>query len=88
MTPPVFNGSPLAVPFAGSDEGKDIARKLIEDTGCVPLDAGDLSQARHLEAMAIVVVRLLFGGYDPASPSHRGEPTDITARAGSGVPDP
>lgn len=84
MTPPVFNGSPLAVPFAGSDEGKDIARQLIEDTGCVPLDAGDLSQARHLEAMAIVVIRLLFGGYDPysvfafTSPGRTGQP--VTAR--------
>jgi predicted dinucleotide-binding enzyme len=67
MTPPVFNGSALAVPFAGGEEGKKIARYLIEDLGCEPLDAGDLNQARHLEAMAIVVIRLLFGGYDPYS---------------------
>jgi len=40
---------------------------LIADLGAEPLDAGDLSQARHLEAMAIVIIRLLFSGYDPHS---------------------
>jgi predicted dinucleotide-binding enzyme len=80
MTPPVFNGSPLAVPFAGSDEGKGTASQLIKDLGCDPLDAGDLRQARHLEAMAVVVIRLLFGGYDPysvfafVSPGRAGQP--------------
>lgn len=67
MMPPSFDGRPLAVPFAGDDEGKKIARTLITDLGAEPLDAGDLSQARHLEAMAIVVIRLLFSGYDPHS---------------------
>jgi predicted dinucleotide-binding enzyme len=67
LTPPVFDGRPLAVPFAGDEAGKDTARRLIKDLGCDPLDAGDLRQARHLEAMAIVIVRLLFGGYDPYS---------------------
>jgi predicted dinucleotide-binding enzyme len=67
MTPPVFDGRPLAVPFAGDDEGKRVAGRLIADLGCEPLDAGDLRQARHLEAMAIVIIRLLFGGYDPYS---------------------
>jgi 8-hydroxy-5-deazaflavin:NADPH oxidoreductase len=67
MSPPVFNGNPLAVPFAGADEGKATASRLIKDLGCEPLDAGNLTQARHLEAMAVVVIRLLFGGYDPYS---------------------
>jgi predicted dinucleotide-binding enzyme len=67
MTPPSFDGRPLPVPYAGDDEGKEIARKLITDLGAEPLDAGDLSQARHLEAMAIVIIRLLFNGYDPHS---------------------
>ncbi|MGH3293809.1 MAG: NADPH-dependent F420 reductase [Trebonia sp.] len=67
LTPPVFAGRPLAVPFAGDVEGKETARLLIKDLGCDPLDAGDLRQARHLEAMAVVIVRLLFGGYDPYS---------------------
>jgi predicted dinucleotide-binding enzyme len=67
MTPPVFGGRPLAVPFAGDDEGKQITHLLIKDLGCEPLDAGDLRQARHLEAMAIVIIRLLFSGHDPYS---------------------
>ncbi len=80
MRPPVFNGSALAVPIAGDDEGKETARRLIKDLGCDPLDAGDLRQARHLEAMAVVVVRLLFSGYDPysvfafVSPGRTGQP--------------
>lgn len=67
MNPPVFDGRPLAVPIAGHEAGKATARTLIEDIGAEPLDAGDLTQARHLEAMAIVVIRLLFSGYDPLS---------------------
>ena len=67
MTPPHFDGRPLAVPFAGDDHGKDVSRQLITDPGCEPLDAGDVRQARHLEAMAIVIVRLLLGGYNPYS---------------------
>lgn len=64
MTPPVFDGRPLAVPFAGDDQGKEAARQLITDLGCEPLDAGDLRHARYLEAMGVVIVRLLFGGHD------------------------
>ncbi|MEU8118280.1 NAD(P)-binding domain-containing protein [Spirillospora sp. NPDC049024] len=67
MRPPVFDDRPLAVPFAGDEDGKATARALIADLGAEPLDAGDIRQARHLEAMAIVVIRLLFSGYDPLS---------------------
>jgi predicted dinucleotide-binding enzyme len=67
MTPPIFAGRPLAVPFAGHEAGMEDASLLIKEIGCEPLDAGDLAQTRHLEAMGVVIVRLLFGGYDPAS---------------------
>jgi len=67
MQPPAFAGQPLAVPFAGDEDGKALARTLISDLGAQPLDTGDLTQARHLEAMAIIVIRLLFSGYDPLS---------------------
>ncbi|HEX8005495.1 MAG TPA: hypothetical protein VF482_03610 [Trebonia sp.] len=76
----VFDGRPLAIPFAGDDEGKGAVSRLISDLGCDPLDAGDLRQARRLEAMAIVIIRLLFSGYDPysvftfASPGRTGQP--------------
>jgi len=80
MNPPAFDGRPLAVPFAGDEEGKKVAHQLIADVGSEPLDTGDLRQARHLEAMAIVVIRLLFSGYDPhsvfafVSPGRTGQP--------------
>ena len=66
-TPPVYGARPLAVPYAGDDEAKPVARQLIEEIGAAPLDAGDLSQTRHLEAMGAVVIRQLFGGASPSS---------------------
>lgn len=62
-----FAGAPLVVPMAGSERAKATASELIRDLGCVPLDAGDLSQARNLEAMAAIVVRQLFTGAPPLS---------------------
>ncbi|MCO5968198.1 NADPH-dependent F420 reductase [Actinoallomurus soli] len=67
MRPLSFDGRPFAVPIAGDEEGKAVARTLITDLGAEPLDAGDLTQARHLEAMAIIVIRLLRSGYGPLS---------------------
>jgi 8-hydroxy-5-deazaflavin:NADPH oxidoreductase len=67
MRPPSFDGRPFVVPIAGDAEGKPAARALITDLGAEALDAGDLAQTRHLEAMAIIVIRLLFSGYDPLS---------------------
>lgn len=57
-----FAGAPLVVPMAGSATAKAIAAQLIRDLGCEPLDAGELAQARNLEAMAAVVIRQLFTG--------------------------
>lgn len=62
-----FAGAPLVVPMAGSERAKGVAGELIRDVGGVPLDAGDLVQARNLEAMAIVVIRQLFTGAPPLS---------------------
>jgi hypothetical protein len=67
MDPPLFGGRPLVVPIAGDDEGKAVAATLVKEQGAEPLDAGDLTQARHLEAMAIVVIRQLFTGHEPLS---------------------
>jgi predicted dinucleotide-binding enzyme len=61
------DGRPFAVPFAGDEEGKEAVVRLIADLGCTPLDAGDLTQARHLEAAAIIVIRQLFCGAAPHS---------------------
>jgi 8-hydroxy-5-deazaflavin:NADPH oxidoreductase len=63
MDPPVFDDRPLVVPIAGDDPaGKDLVAALVRDTGSEPLDVGPLHRARHLEAMAAVVIGLLFGG--------------------------
>ena len=47
--------------------GAPTTGKTVLALGCEPLDAGDLRQVWHLEAMAIVIIRLLSGGYDPYS---------------------
>lgn len=65
MDPPVFGGRELAVPYCGAAGAKAVVASLIADLGARPVDVGDLSQARHLEAMAIIVIRMLFSGADP-----------------------
>lgn len=63
MQPPLFDGRPLVVPLAGDDPaGKDVVAGLVRDLGCVPRDVGPLHRARHLEAMAAVVIGLLYTG--------------------------
>jgi 8-hydroxy-5-deazaflavin:NADPH oxidoreductase len=42
-----------------------MTRRLITDLGGEPVSIGDLRQAHHLEAMAAVVISLLYGGRDP-----------------------
>jgi predicted dinucleotide-binding enzyme len=61
-SPTTYGGYSLTVPFCGDEVAKSIARPLIESVGATPLDIGDLSQARHLEAMAIVMIRALRNG--------------------------
>ena len=62
-----YAGQPLVVPIAGDLDAKAIASRLIRDVGAEPLDVGGLEHAHHLEAMAAVTIRLLFGGADPLS---------------------
>jgi predicted dinucleotide-binding enzyme len=63
MEPPRFDGRPLVVPLAGDDPaGKDLVARLVRDLGCEPRDVGPLHRARHLEAMAAIVIGLLNGG--------------------------
>lgn len=61
-TAPTYGGAPLRMPYCGSTPAKETVRDLIVEVGVDPLDVGDLSQARHLEAMAIVLIRALRGG--------------------------
>jgi predicted dinucleotide-binding enzyme len=62
-----YDARPLVVPLAGAAGAQAVVGALVRDVGAEPLDAGDLDQAHHLEAMAAVVIRLLFGGADPLS---------------------
>jgi predicted dinucleotide-binding enzyme len=59
---PTYGGSPLRMPFCGSEPAKETVHDLIAAVGVDPVDIGDLSQARHLEAMAIVIIRALRAG--------------------------
>jgi predicted dinucleotide-binding enzyme len=65
MTPPVFDGRPLAVPLCGDDQGAlAYARTLVADLGCTPVDGGGLARAVLLEATAAFVIGLWFRGAD------------------------
>ncbi|WP_188187951.1 NADPH-dependent F420 reductase [Nonomuraea sp. SYSU D8015] len=65
MTPPVFDGRPLAVPLCGDDPAAlEAVRALVADLGCTPVDGGGLGRARQLEATAAFVIGLWFGGAD------------------------
>lgn len=60
---PILDGRPLVVPLAADDRpAADVVAELVRLVGAQPLDAGPLEQAAHLEAMAAIVIRLLFGG--------------------------
>ncbi|MGI5378550.1 NADPH-dependent F420 reductase [Streptomyces sp. CA-251387] len=62
MTPPVFDGRPLAVPLCGDDEGAlSVVRRLVHDLGCEPLNAGGLDRAGLLEATAALLIGLWVG---------------------------
>lgn len=66
MAPPVFDDRRLVVPYCGDDPAAmALTARLIADLGCEPLPVGDLRHAHHLEAMAAIVISLLFGGADP-----------------------
>jgi 8-hydroxy-5-deazaflavin:NADPH oxidoreductase len=62
MTPPVFDGQPLAVPVCGDDEAA-LARvyELVRDTGCEPVAGGGLERAGLLEATAALYIGLWVG---------------------------
>lgn len=63
----VIEGEPLVVPVASDfDAARDVATELAVAAGFSALDIGELRHARHLEAMAAVVIRRLFLG-DPAT---------------------
>ncbi|MFF3347633.1 NADPH-dependent F420 reductase [Streptomyces sp. NPDC002779] len=62
LTPPVFDGRPLAVPLCG-DEGAALesVRRLVRDLGCEPVHGGGLDRAALLEATAAFLIGLWVG---------------------------
>lgn len=59
MTPPVFDGRPLAVPVCGDDEAALMrVYELVRDAGCDPVAAGGLERAGLLEATAALYIGL------------------------------
>ncbi|MEV6304602.1 NAD(P)-binding domain-containing protein [Actinoplanes sp. NPDC051861] len=68
MAEPVFDNRRLVVPYCGDDPSAlEVTRQLVAELGCDPLRIGDLRHAHHLEAMAAIVISLLFGGRDPST---------------------
>jgi hypothetical protein len=66
MEPPLFDNRRLVVPYCGDHPvAREMTRQLIADIGGDPLPIGDLRHALHLEAMAAIVISLLFGGRTP-----------------------
>jgi 8-hydroxy-5-deazaflavin:NADPH oxidoreductase len=62
----MFDNRRLVVPYCGDHSAAlDMTRHLIADLGGEPVSIGDLRHAHHLEAMAAVVISLLFGGRAP-----------------------
>lgn len=65
MVNPVFDGRRLVVMYCGDDDdAKRTVGQLIEDTGCEPVDLGDIKKSRLLEPAADIVIQLLFAGRD------------------------
>jgi 8-hydroxy-5-deazaflavin:NADPH oxidoreductase len=66
LVPPAFDGRPLCVPLCGDDPtAKEVVSGLVRELGCRPLDVGPLHRARHIEAMAALVIGVLWGDAAP-----------------------
>jgi predicted dinucleotide-binding enzyme len=63
MANPIYRGQPIPMLYCGDDPGaKAIASELAAALGFTPMDAGPLSNARLLEPLALLWVRLAMGG--------------------------
>ncbi|MBC2907959.1 NADPH-dependent F420 reductase [Streptomyces cupreus] len=62
LTPPVFDGRPLAVPLCGDEAtALESVRRLVRDLGCEPVNGGGLERAALLEATAAFLIGLWVG---------------------------
>jgi predicted dinucleotide-binding enzyme len=61
MANPDFHGVAATMFYCGDDaEAKAVASRLAADLGFDPVDAGDLAQARLLEPLALLWIRLAY----------------------------
>jgi len=61
MADPDFNGTAASMFYCGDDAGaKAAAARLASDLGFDPVDAGNLEQARLLEPLALLWIRLAY----------------------------
>jgi hypothetical protein len=61
MANPHYPAGSLALPYCGDDpEAKKLAHELAAALGFVPVDAGELSQARLLEPFALLWISLAY----------------------------
>ncbi|MDG5805204.1 NAD(P)-binding domain-containing protein [Streptomyces ossamyceticus] len=62
MSPPIFDGRPLAVPVCGDDEtALALVHQLVRHVGCEPVAGGGLERAGLLEATAAFFIGLWVG---------------------------
>ncbi|WP_406197295.1 NADPH-dependent F420 reductase [Kitasatospora sp. NBC_01560] len=65
LTPPVFDGRPLAVPLCGDDPAAlALVGRLVAGLGAEPVPAGGLDRAGLLEAATAFAIGLWFAGRD------------------------
>jgi predicted dinucleotide-binding enzyme len=61
MQGPRYDDHPACLLYCGDDaEAKQVVSTLIEDVGFEPLDIGGLVEARRLESVAVLMIRLAF----------------------------
>jgi predicted dinucleotide-binding enzyme len=67
MSPPLAGGKPIGALYCGNDPGaKQQVAELNKELGAEPIEAGPLSQARLLEATAILVISQIFTRKNPS----------------------
>ncbi|MFJ7045037.1 NADPH-dependent F420 reductase [Streptomyces sp. NPDC101112] len=86
MSPPVFDGRPLAVPVCGDDEtALGLVHQLVRNVGCEPVAGGGLERAGLLEATAAFFIGLWVG--EGADVQAIAPPLAYAAGPGQGGPD-
>ncbi len=66
LSPPVFEGAPLAVPLCADDPAAlEAVSALITSMSCTPIPCGGLSRAAYLEATAAFAIGAWWSGAEP-----------------------